>query len=71
MAALREARWEAEVGARAEDVLRLLDKRGVEVNEAQYELISTCQQLHLLDRWFDRAITAERIEDVLAEDPGA
>jgi len=75
MAALAEARVEAgaaaRADARAEDVLRLLDLRGVEVTEAERDLIGTCRDLELLDRWFAPAATAERIEDGLAGEGGA
>ncbi|WP_309887921.1 Rpn family recombination-promoting nuclease/putative transposase [Archangium sp.] len=51
----------------AESVLRLLAARGVPVTEEARQRILTCTDLATLDRWFDRALTASTLSDVLAE----
>lgn len=43
---------------RAQDILRLLEKRGVPTSDAVRARITDCTDLDALDRWFDRAITA-------------
>ncbi|MFE8602002.1 RpnC/YadD family protein [Archangium violaceum] len=50
---------------RAEDVLRILTARGVLVDEAARQRILTCSDVSRLDRWFDRALNATTLSDVL------
>jgi hypothetical protein len=50
---------------RAEDVLRILAARGVSVDEASRQRILGCTDLSTLDAWFDRALNATRLSDVL------
>jgi hypothetical protein len=50
---------------RAESVLRLLTVRGVSVDEPSRQRILTCTDLTTLDAWFDRAVNATRLSDVL------
>jgi hypothetical protein len=50
---------------RAEFVLRLLTARGVSVDEAARQRILSCTDLSTLDVWFDRALNATRLSDVL------
>jgi len=51
--------------ARAEDVLRILAARGIEVGEEPRRRILTCRDLATLDRWFDRSLNATALSDVL------
>lgn len=48
----------------AEKLLRLLDGRGLKPTEAQRAQVTGSTDLAQLDRWFDRAITAEAAADV-------
>jgi predicted transposase YdaD len=57
------ARGRAE--GRAEDVLRILAVRGVAVDEKARKLILSCTDLVTLDRWFERALTATHLSDLL------
>jgi predicted transposase YdaD len=50
---------------RAEDVVRILAARGVHVGDEAQQLILTCTDMVLLDRWFYRALTATTLSDVL------
>ncbi|HSP79917.1 MAG TPA: Rpn family recombination-promoting nuclease/putative transposase [Myxococcaceae bacterium] len=50
---------------RAEGVLRILVVRGVPVDEAARQRIISCTDLATLDLWFDRALGATRLADVL------
>ncbi len=50
---------------RAEDVLRILAARGVPVADEARQRILTCKDMATLDRWFDRALKASTLSDVL------
>lgn len=45
-------------------VLRLLARRGVAVSEDDKQRVHDCIDLDLIDLWFDRAFTAETIDEV-------
>ncbi|HYO54222.1 Rpn family recombination-promoting nuclease/putative transposase [Archangium sp.] len=50
---------------RAEDVLRILAARGVHVGDEAQQRILACMDAATLDRWFDRALNATTLSDVL------
>jgi putative YhgA-like transposase len=50
---------------RAEGVLRILTARGVHADEASRQRILSCTDEATLDRWFDRALNATTLRDVL------
>lgn len=50
--------------AKAEYVLKALDKRGLDLTVEQRAQISACTDIAKLDRWFDRALTAATAADV-------
>jgi hypothetical protein len=60
-----EGRVEGRVQGRAEDVLRILAARGVSVDERARQRILLCKDLALLDQWFDRALKATQLSEVL------
>ena len=62
---LQRGRQEGLSQGRAEDVLRILSARGVHVGEEARQRIRTCTDVALLDRWFDRALNATTLADVL------
>lgn len=53
------------IRARAEDILRILAARSVHVDEAARQRILACADLATLDRWFDLALNATTLSDVL------
>jgi hypothetical protein len=57
----------ARAEGRAEDILRILDRRGIEVSEAVRERITTGTDLDILNTWFDRAITVVSAEELFVE----
>jgi predicted transposase YdaD len=59
------ARGRAE--GRAEDVLRILDARGMAVTDEVRQRILTCTDIATLDRWFDRALKASTLSNVLGD----
>ncbi|KFA91696.1 hypothetical protein Q664_20375 [Archangium violaceum Cb vi76] len=48
-------------------ILRILTARGVPVDDAVRQRILTCTDMATLDRWFDRALNATTLSDVLDE----
>jgi hypothetical protein len=50
---------------RAEVVLRILAARGVRVDEQSRQRILRCRNMATLDRWFERALSAYSLSDVL------
>jgi len=60
-----EARGEARGEAKA--LLRLLATRDVAVDEEAHARITECRDVALLDRWFDRAVTATSVAAVLTD----
>jgi hypothetical protein len=67
-----EGRVEGRVEGRAEEAARLLlallDKRGVIVSAQARDLVLACADGAQLELWFDRAVTATTIDDVLPTD---
>jgi hypothetical protein len=53
--------------ARAEDVLKILDARHIELTSQQREEVSASTDLALLGLWFDRALTAAVAADVFTD----
>ncbi|WP_040800559.1 hypothetical protein [Nocardia higoensis] len=62
-----EGREEGLASGQAVSVLRVLDRRGIEVADADRERILGCADTETLTRWLDRALTAESVAEVFAE----
>jgi predicted transposase YdaD len=65
---LARGREEGLTRGRAEGVLRILTARGVRVDETARQRILACTEVVTLDRWFDRALNATTLSEVL-DDP--
>ncbi|REG15340.1 hypothetical protein ATI61_12616 [Archangium gephyra] len=52
---------------RAEDVLRILDARGLHVTDEARQRILSCTDISTLDRWFNRALKASTLANVLGD----
>ncbi|MER5663860.1 hypothetical protein [Streptomyces mirabilis] len=61
-----EGRAEGRAKSRAEDILRILDLRAIDIPEAARECVNACTDLELLGTWFDRALTATDAEELFA-----
>ncbi|MEU0814257.1 hypothetical protein [Streptomyces mirabilis] len=57
---------ETRIKGRAEDILRILDLRAIDISEAARERVNACTDLELLSTWFDRALTATNAEELFA-----
>ncbi|MFJ1694900.1 hypothetical protein ACIOHC_07045 [Streptomyces sp. NPDC088252] len=49
---------------RAEDILRILSKRGIAVSEQVRERVVSCSDPDVPGEWLDRSLTAEVAEDL-------
>jgi predicted transposase/invertase (TIGR01784 family) len=58
------AREEGLVQGKRDDLLRVLDRRGIELTETQQAKITSCSDLSLLEQWFDQALTAASVGDI-------
>jgi hypothetical protein len=54
---------------KAEAIAFLLERRGIDLSEEDRERITSCDDLDVLGRWFERAITAASVAEVFTE-PG-
>jgi hypothetical protein len=63
-----EAKGQAkgEAKAKAEDILKILTKRGISLAEAHRQRVLGCSDLAMLDRWFDRALTITIADELFA-----
>ena len=56
--------------AKAQDVLKIIDARGLRPTEEQRAKITATAGIAQLDRWFDRALTADTAADVFKDSVG-
>jgi hypothetical protein len=61
-----EGQEEGQVKARAEDILRILDRRGVELTDGERDRIVRCTDLAELGLWFDRVLDVDNADDLFA-----
>ncbi|MER8087003.1 hypothetical protein ABTZ57_18210 [Streptomyces sp. NPDC094048] len=57
-------RSEGRAEGRAEDILRILSKRGIAVSEQVRERVVSCSDPDVPGEWLDRSLTAEVAEDL-------
>lgn len=62
---LAEGKAEGLAEGKAQDLLLVLQARGLETSAAQRERIMATRDLEQLERWIRRAVTAVRVEEVL------
>ncbi len=63
-----EGRAEAGAASRAEDLLLVLEQRGLDVSDEVRGRITACGDPDVLRDWLVRAVTVDRAEDVFADD---
>jgi hypothetical protein len=66
--AWREVKTEGKAEGKAEDILRVLEVRGVEVPDSVREQVMSCTDLELLGTWFDRSLTVETAGELFADE---
>ncbi|WP_257459471.1 Rpn family recombination-promoting nuclease/putative transposase [Archangium lipolyticum] len=62
---IEQGRQRGRVEAQAQSIVRILAARGVHVDDEARQRILTCTDLDTLDRWFERALHASTLSDVL------
>lgn len=62
-----EGRAEGKAEGKAEVIIRLLERRGLQISADDRDRITGCTDLDVLDTWFDRAITAATTHEVFEE----
>ncbi|MER7490525.1 hypothetical protein ABTY20_32510 [Streptomyces sp. NPDC126497] len=62
---------EGKAESKAEDILRVLNVRGLAIPDEVRERVAACTDLDSLTAWFDRALTITTAEDLFTEDPAA
>ncbi|WP_406393247.1 hypothetical protein OG806_22020 [Streptomyces sp. NBC_00882] len=65
---MEEAWREVKTEGKAEDILRVLEVRGVEVPDSVREQVMSCTDPALLGTWFDRSLTVETAEALFADE---
>jgi hypothetical protein len=64
---LEEGRQAGLAEGKAEDVLKLIDARGIKVTGEERGQVTASAGLANLDKWFDRALTAKTAEDIFRD----
>ncbi|WP_349017288.1 hypothetical protein [Streptomyces solicavernae] len=57
-------RAEGHTEGRAEDILRILDRRSIDVTPEARDRITNCHDLDVLGDWLDRTLTATVVDDL-------
>jgi hypothetical protein len=60
----RKAQAEGRAEGQAASVLRVLDQRGVEVDDASRQRIEACTDAEVLVSWLDRSLKATRVSEL-------
>jgi hypothetical protein len=63
-----QGREQGAARARAQDVLKVLDSRGLQSGAEQRAQIVASAGLEQLDRWFERALLASSVDEVFKAD---
>ncbi|MFG2511273.1 hypothetical protein [Streptomyces sp. NPDC048584] len=66
LAGQEEGRQEGRVAGKAEQLLRLMERRGFSLTDEIRQRVITCADMPLLDLWFDRAIDATALDEIFA-----
>lgn len=66
LAGQEEGLEEGRVAGKAEQLLRLMERRGFSMTEETRQRVTTCTDTPLLDLWFDRAIDATTLDEIFA-----
>ena len=64
---VQRAFTDVRIESRAEDILRILGQRGLDVTAEARKCIETCRDLDVLGVWLDRAVTVSRSEELFAD----
>ena len=62
-----QGREEGLAEGRAQDIARLLDKRGIAMTQAERDRITSCREGKTLETWLDRLLTISDINQLFAD----
>jgi hypothetical protein len=63
-----EGKLEGRIEGEARALLRVIDRRGLAIDEATRARVLTCTEAAALDRWLDRAVTASQTSEVFGDE---
>jgi hypothetical protein len=63
---LQQGEDKGAVRSKVEDLIKVVQARGLELTQAQQELVTSCSDLSQLDAWFDRALDAKTADEIFA-----
>jgi hypothetical protein len=61
---LQQGEENGAVKSRIEDLIKVIQARGLELTEAQLHLVTSCADLAQLAAWFDRALDAKTTDEI-------
>ena len=61
---LEKGREEGAVTSRIEDLIKVIQARGLELTMAQLKLVTSCADLSQLATWFDQALDAKTTDEI-------
>jgi hypothetical protein len=62
---LEKGREEGAVTSKIEDLIKVIQARGLELTKAQLELVTSCADLSQLATWFDQALDAKTSDEIV------
>jgi hypothetical protein len=65
---LAQGRAQGLAQAKAEAIIKILNSRGLRLDDRNRGRLAACTDLDQLDRWFDLALTAASVDEVFAPD---
>lgn len=63
-----EGRTEGRAQSRAEDLLLVLEERGLDVSDDVRRRITDCHDPEILRQWLSRAVTAPKAEEIFEDE---
>ena len=61
---LQQGEENGAVKSKIEDLIKVIQARGLELTEAQLKLVTSCSDLAQLATWFDQALDAKTTDDI-------
>jgi predicted transposase YdaD len=61
---MEKGREEGAVTSKIEDLIKVIRARGLELTQAQLDLVTSCADLSQLAAWFDHALDAKTADEI-------
>lgn len=62
-----QGRIEGRAEGEANSILRVLKRRGFQVDDTSRERIESCTDQGTLEKWLDRSVDADKVEDIFKD----